>query len=86
MAITKYIIDKSDLAALLRGEELAIQPRGNIRGFCVEIAGNVTNGDIVKAMFPNEPLTSITGTLWLGDNMSFNGNWWNAPYNGGSEE
>lgn len=53
MAIEKYIIDKSDLPALLRGEELAIQPKGNIKGFCVEIAGNLTNGDVIKAMFPN---------------------------------
>lgn len=49
------------------------------------IPENATNGDMVKAMFPNEPLTSITGTLWLGDNMSFNRNWWNAPYKTESE-
>lgn len=53
MAIEKYIIDKSDVATLLRGEDLAIQPKGNIRGFCVEIAGNLTNGDLIKAMFPS---------------------------------
>ncbi|MGJ1072380.1 hypothetical protein, partial [Enterococcus faecium] len=53
MVVQKYIIDKTDLPALLRGEDLAIQPRGNIRGFCVEIAGKPTNGDMVKAMFPN---------------------------------
>lgn len=86
MAITKYIIDKSDLAALLRGEELVIQPRGNIRGFCVEIAGNVTNGDMVMAMFPNELGTLIGSTLWLGNNMSFDIEWWNAPYKAKSEE
>jgi hypothetical protein len=32
-------------------------------------------------MFPNELLTSITSTLWWGDNMSFNKDWWDAPYN-----
>ena len=80
MAIEKYIIDKSDLTKLLRGEDLPIQPMGNIKGFSVEITGNLTNGDMIKAMFPNELLTSITGTLWLGDNMSFNKDWWNAPY------
>ena len=53
MTIEKYIIDKSDLTALLRGEDLAIQPKGNIKGFCVEIAGNLTNGDVIKVMFPN---------------------------------
>lgn len=35
MAIQKYIIEKSDLTTLLRGEDLAIQPKGNIKGFCV---------------------------------------------------
>ena len=40
----------------------------------------VTNGEVIKAIFPNELLTSITSTLWWGDNMSFNKDWWNAPY------
>ena len=83
MAIEKYIIDKSDLIKLLRGEDLAIKPIGNIKGFCIEITGNLTNGDMIKAMFPNELLTSITSTLWWGDNMSFNKDWWNAPYKRG---
>jgi hypothetical protein len=43
------------------------------------IPSNTTNGDMIKAMFPNELLTSITSTLWWGDNMSFNKDWWNAP-------
>lgn len=85
MAIEKYIIDKSDLPALLSGEDLAIQPKGNIKGFCVEIAGNLTNGDVIKALFPNELLTSTTSTLWWGDNMSFNKDWWNAPYKANKE-
>ena len=46
----------------------------------VVLPDNATNGDVIKAMFPNELLTSITSTLWWGDNMSFNKNWWNAPY------
>lgn len=49
------------------------------------IPDNATNGDVVKAMFPNELLTSITSTLWWGDNMSFNKDWWNAPYKGVEE-
>jgi hypothetical protein len=44
------------------------------------IPSNATNGDMIKAMFPNELLTSITSTLWWGDNMSFNKDWWNEPY------
>lgn len=95
MAITKYIIDKSDLAALLKGEELAIQPRGNIRGFCVEIAGNLTNGDVVKAMFPNATFYEDThgygyvysDVVRCKENymMTYDKEWWNAPYKAESE-
>ena len=46
----------------------------------------VTNGEVIKAIFPNELLTSITSTLWWGDNMSFNKDWWNAPYKEESED
>jgi len=45
------------------------------------VPDNATNGDMIEAMFPNELLTSITSTLWWGDNMSFNKDWWDAPYN-----
>lgn len=50
------------------------------------IEDNATNGDMIKAIFPNELLTSITSTLWWGDNMSFNKDWWNAPYKAESED
>ena len=90
MAIEKFIIDKSDLAVLLRGEDLVIQPRGNIRGFCVEIAGNVTNGDMVKAMFPNATFYEDThgygyvysDVVRCEENymMTYDKAWWNAPY------
>ena len=86
MAIEKYIIDKSDLTALLRGEDLKIQPKGNIKGFCVEIAGNLTNGDMIKAMFPNIDV-SVSGDGDIIDvyNLgvyceTFDTDWWNAPY------
>ena len=48
----------------------------------VEIKEGATNGDMIKIMFPNELLTSVTSTLWWGDNMSFSKDWWNAPYKG----
>ena len=44
------------------------------------IPKGATNGEVIKAIFPNELLTSITSTLWWGDNMSFNKDWWNATY------
>lgn len=77
MAIAKYIIDKSELTALLRGEDLAIQPKGNINGFCVEIAGNLTNGDVIKAIFPNiDDCFSNVIDLNL---------WWKSTYKGVKE-
>lgn len=51
-----------------------------------KLPDNCTNGDVIKAMFPNELLTSLVGTLWWGDNMSFNKEWWNAPYKAGRKE
>lgn len=90
MAIEKYIIEKSDLTALLRGEDLAIQPKGNIRGFCVEIAGNLTNGDVIKALFP-EVKVEIDGFLvrcvFIEHEFTTTEEWWNAPYKAeGSKE
>jgi len=46
----------------------------------IPIPDGATNGDMIKAMFPNELPTIITSTLWWGDNMGFNKDWWNAPY------
>lgn len=92
MAIEKYIIDKSDLTALLRGECLAIQPKGQIKGFCVEIAGNLTNGDMIKAMFPNGDLHDYDyydGYVIYEINYAdckFDKTWWNAPYKAESAE
>ena len=94
MAREKYIIDKSDLTALLKGEDLAIQPKGKIRGFCVEITGNLTNGDMIKAMFPNSHdwEATIEGEsshyLELPNNLvinRFTEDWWNALYKVGGE-
>ena len=85
MAIEKYIIDKSDLTSLLRGEVLASQPKGNIKGFCVEIAGNLTNGDVIKAVFPNVEVKEKNNgyEVYFGVGTAiqfFNHRWWNSPY------
>lgn len=86
MAIEKYIIDKSELSALLRGDDLSIKPKGNIKGFCVEIAGTLTNGDVIKAMFPSiesrlDENTGIILAKWVdGTTKTFKADWWNAPY------
>lgn len=94
MAMIKYIIDKSDLTELLKGKVLAT-PKGNIRGFCVKIAGNLTNGDMIKAMFPDAQIDyhekSNLGyiTVFAKDCdtcQDYSYDWWNAPYQSESEE
>ena len=92
MAIEKYIIDKSELAALLKGEVLAIQPpKGNIKGFYVEIEGDLTNGDMINALFPNAKNIRVDGGYPL--NYIIEGEWhrnlkewWDAPYKAESED
>ena len=102
MAIEKYIIDKSDLTTLLRGKDLAIQPKGCVKGFRVEIAGNLTNGDVIKALFniPDNDIDEGLSTTYiytktrvlkggsqdhLREWITFNRDWWNAPYKAESE-
>lgn len=90
MAIEKYVIDKSDLNALLKGEDLSIQPRGNIKGFCIEIAGNLTNGNVIKAMFNPYKICEYEYSIHVymteedflkaEYQMNYDANWWNAPY------
>lgn len=41
---------------------------------CIEIPENPTNGDVIKAVFPNK--TDFNG----GDGAYFNKSWWNEPY------
>ena len=90
MAIEKYIIDKSDLTSLLRGEVLTIQPKGNIKGFSLDIAGNLTNGDVICALFPNIDIVStFGGDICLKVDNSYlqcSESWWNSPYKAGSED
>ena len=94
--VQKYIIDKTDIHDLLTGKEIPL-PQGRARAFCVEIAGKITNGDMIKAMFPYikvedkcsmyysvniENLSSDKGLNTVG----FRKDWWNAPYKTESEE
>ena len=56
-----------------------------------------TNGDIIKAMFPNVEIEEITGSFdkdkilgyrtWLGGHsQDYFLDWWNAPYKAESED
>lgn len=95
--IEKYIIDKTDIHRLLIGEELALPQGCKARAFCVEVLGELTNGDVIKAMFPGAVFTdsmvegyvcSIECHLIGRDTkrMYFDVDWWNAPYQKEVEE
>lgn len=51
------------------------------------IPDNATNGDVIKALFPNFYMDERSHTVWVGyDNMSFHKEWWNAKYMEGEDE
>ena len=88
--VEKYIIDKIDIHDLLTGKELPLQ-QGKARAFCVEIAGKITNGDMIEALFPHYEIETKKGVVWV-HGLGFDGgwqrfleDWWNAPYKTESE-
>lgn len=55
---------------------------------CVEIPDNATNGDVIKAMFPNLKITKMNDSVSvMGEYYEFNNfypfDFWNAPYQKG---
>jgi len=41
----------------------------------------MTNGEVIKAVFPNFHTEEMSHTVWVGyDAMSFHRDWWNSPY------
>ena len=62
----------------------------------IEIPKNATNGDMIKAMFPDSEIKEIRGTFkgdllgyrtWLGGcSRDFLLDWWNEPFKRGKEE
>lgn len=53
----------------------------------IVIPESATNGDVIKAMFPNFHTNEMSHTIWVGyDDMSFRKEWWNAPYKTESED
>ena len=52
----------------------------------IHIPENATNGDVIKALFPNTKIQEgELYTIWdVGtDNVSFWNDWWNVPYKRG---
>ena len=62
----------------------------------IEASKNATNGDMIKAMFPDAEIKEIRGTfegnllgyrIWLGGrSQDFLLDWWNEPFKRGGEE
>lgn len=46
---------------------------------------SLTNGEIIKTVFPNETMFEQTETCTYYGNMRFDTSWWNSPYKGVSE-
>lgn len=46
---------------------------------------NATNGDVIKAVFPNEHFMEMYAYVACGFTL-FDKNWWNAPYKAESED
>ncbi len=82
----KYIIDKIDLHDLLTGKEIPLLQGNRVRAFCVEIAGNLTNGDMIMAMFPNASVYEQGSTYIINNEYKFNSTWWDSFYKAESEE
>ena len=52
------------------------------------IPDNATNGDVIKAMFPNVNVYEHNGgaTYSVNNEYNFNATWWNAPYQKGGKK
>lgn len=87
--VQKYIIDKTDLPKLIRGEELALARDSKYRAFCIEINEKLTNGDVIKVLFPNGSQVKGAGIYIMDDNKSnvfYDFEWWNTPYKAGDTD
>ena len=45
-----------------------------------DIPDNATNGEVLKALFPNERIGHCEDCTDLGDIATFDDDWWNTPY------
>ena len=54
----------------------------------IEKLGTVTNGDIIKAMFPSVEVKEHSEHIWTNIDVGtvFSKSWWNSPYKGSDKE
>lgn len=86
--VQKYIIDKADIHNLLTGKEIPLGQGSKARAFCIEIAGEMTNGEAIISLYPDLKYTIQNGRVLttIGVASSFDLDWWNAPYQKGGEK
>lgn len=80
----RCIIDKDDLPKLIKGEELTLT-NDKISAVTIEVNGTLTNGDVIKAMFPSVEVKEKNNgyEVYFGVGTAiqfFNHQWWNSPY------
>lgn len=83
MSVMVYFLLKDDLPKLLSGEELPLI-NGEYRAFQLSILDGLTNGDVIKALFPD---IKMWGESEKTLDYSLGGmvhrvlkSWWDAPY------
>lgn len=57
--------------------------------FCtdaVPIPKGATNGDMIRAIFPNASVYEHASTYSVNNEYNFNSTWWNAPYKAESDD
>ena len=52
----------------------------------VPLPKGVTNGDVIKSLFPNISIYEHGSTYSVNNEYNFNSTWWNAPYKEEIEE
>ena len=74
--------DEEELAEDLQKELFELKHNPNI----IEIPDNATNGDVIKAVFPETKIYDDIYVMHIGigrTDMNFRKDWWNAPYKKG---
>lgn len=69
-----------ELTGLYASSEAYVMPLSYDCPIKAEIPKNATNGDVIKAMFPNVGIYEHGSTISVNNEYNFNSTWWNAPW------
>lgn len=62
--------------------EMANEERNDNCPIKAELPKNATNGDVIKAMFPNAGIYEHGSTISVNNEYNFNSTWWYSPWEG----